>query len=148
MSNDDELVLEWLHHDECVALLSTVELGRLGVVEGGEPVVVPVNFTYTDGSVVIHTDEGTKLSAANYGRAALEADDIDPVTHEGWSVLVRGRAYEITEAVDRTSERLQQVPNRSWAPGPKGHLLMIHAEQVTGRRLRSRRHQEERPPNV
>lgn len=148
MSDNDELVLEWLHHDECVALLSTAELGRLGVVEESEPLVIPVNFSYTDGSVLIHTDEGTKLSAANYGRAALEADDIDPVTHQGWSVLVRGRAYDISEAVDDRSERLRQVPNRSWAPGPKGHLLVIHPEHVTGRRLRPRRHQEERPPNV
>jgi uncharacterized protein len=147
MSDDDELVLESMHHDECVALLTTVELGRLAVVEGGEPSVVPVNFTYADDSVVIHTDEGTKLSAANYGRAALEADQIDLVTHEGWSVLVRGRAFEVTEAVDRLSERLQEVENRSWVPGPKGHVLMIHAEEVTGRRLRRRRREEGRSPN-
>jgi nitroimidazol reductase NimA-like FMN-containing flavoprotein (pyridoxamine 5'-phosphate oxidase superfamily) len=148
MSDDDELVLEWLHHDECMALLTTVELGRLGVVEEGEPLVLPVNFTYIDDSVVIHTDEGTKLSAANYGRAALEADEIDPVTHEGWSVLVRGRAFEITAAVDRLSERLKEVPDHSWVPGPKAHLLMIHADQVTGRRLRRRRHEGDGQPNV
>jgi nitroimidazol reductase NimA-like FMN-containing flavoprotein (pyridoxamine 5'-phosphate oxidase superfamily) len=148
MSDDDELVLEGLQHDECIALLTTVELGRLGVVEEGEPLVLPVNFTYIDDAVVIHTDEGTKLSAANYGRAALEADDIDPVTHEGWSVLVRGRAFEITEAVDRLSERLRAVPDRSWAPGPKAHLLMIHADQVTGRRLRRGRREEDAQPDV
>lgn len=149
MSEDvGELVLEWMHRDECLAMLTTAELGRLGVVEGGDPLVVPVNFTYTDGSIVIHTDEGTKLSAASYGRAALEVDSIDPVTHEGWSVLVRGRAFEVTDALDSLSERLREVPKRTWAPGPRSHVLLIHADEVTGRRLRGRRHLKERAPNA
>jgi nitroimidazol reductase NimA-like FMN-containing flavoprotein (pyridoxamine 5'-phosphate oxidase superfamily) len=144
----NEAVLEWLHRDECLALLTTVELGRLAVVSDGEPLVVPVNFTYEDGSVVIHTDEGTKLASGSYSRAALEADQIDPDSHEGWSVLVRGRAYEITDALDARSERLRQLPKRTWAPGRKSHLLMIDAEQVTGRRLRAQRHLAERPERL
>jgi nitroimidazol reductase NimA-like FMN-containing flavoprotein (pyridoxamine 5'-phosphate oxidase superfamily) len=134
-----EVVLEAIPEGECLALLTTTGFGRLAVVVGDQPVIEPVNYVYDEGAVVVRTDEGTKLEAAGQRRVALEVDEVDPSTHLGWSVLVRGMAFDITEALDRRSELLRRTELTPWAPGPKARWLKIEPELVTGRRLRPAR---------
>ena len=51
--------------------------------------VVPVNYAVLDGDIVIRTGSGTKLDAALTGAVvAFEIDSVDPIYHEGWSVMV------------------------------------------------------------
>src|SRR5688500_14773377 len=90
--------LELLDEAECLRLLSTSTIGRVALALGGLPAVFPVNFTMVDGNIVFRTGEGTKLSAALAKTiVGFEADAIDPTYHEGWSVLVVGRAEELVE---------------------------------------------------
>ncbi len=136
LSEDPAVVLEEIPHGECLELLSRAAVGRLGVVDGRQPVVVPVNFAYTPDGIVVRTDIGTKLEAGTKHLVALEIDEIDAVTHLGWSVLVKGLAFDVTDALDRRSERLQVAVVESWAPGPKARRLLVEPTTVTGRRLR------------
>ena len=56
-----------------------------------------------------HTARGSKLSAAqDQDRVAFEADEYDPRTRSGWSVLVTGRAQAWYE--DEEVELLARSP--------------------------------------
>jgi nitroimidazol reductase NimA-like FMN-containing flavoprotein (pyridoxamine 5'-phosphate oxidase superfamily) len=129
-------LLEELATEECIRLLGTTSLGRLGVSIGALPAVLPVNFVVDGDGVVFRTVPGTKLDAAT-ARAvvALEADGYDPATGNTWSVLVRGVAQEITEPDDLV--RARQLPLDSWALGDTAdRFVRVGMELVTGRRVR------------
>jgi nitroimidazol reductase NimA-like FMN-containing flavoprotein (pyridoxamine 5'-phosphate oxidase superfamily) len=126
--------LEPLSRDECGQLLEAVAVGRVGVSVDALPVVLPVNYALLDGDIVIRTAAGTKLDAALRGAVvAFEIDNSDAVYHQGWSVLVQGRASEITDPIDVA--RVRRLPLRPWAPGTRDHFIRISTERVTGRRL-------------
>ena len=130
---DDEL-----DRDECLTLLASQEIGRLGVVDGDQPLIFPVNFYLEGDTVVFRTDPGTKLSTAPLKRVAFEVDHVDPATRKGWSVLVQGVAQEITEAIDPRSERERELPVEPWAAGPRSHWVRILSRSVSGRRVRAK----------
>jgi hypothetical protein len=134
--NDQELVMEVLSQAECLELLAGRHFGRLGVVADGWPIMFPVNYIFQDGQVAVRTDPGTKLTAAAQGRVAFEVDEIDESSHTGWSVLVTGVGYEVTDALDATSVATRRFPVDTWAPGQKSHWIRIESGHVSGRRLR------------
>jgi hypothetical protein len=87
-------------------------------------------------AVVFRTAVGTKLDAASRSTVAFEVDSLDMDEHEGWSVVVRGIAQEITD-FDRPDlvARVGALPLDPWAPGDKPHLVRLASDTVTGRRL-------------
>lgn len=88
-----------LSRGQCLALLSTAPVGRVGVSLGALPVILPVNYVVLDERVVFRTVPGTKLDAATARTVvAFEADGHDPHGTWGWSVLIQGVARELTEA--------------------------------------------------
>jgi uncharacterized protein len=130
------IVLEVLNEAECRELLGSRHFGRLGVVDEGGPVVLPVNYVFDRGRVAIRTDPGTKLDAASLARVAFEVDQVDEVSHTGWSVLVQGVGHDVTDAIDLVSEAVRRLPVDPWAPGQKAHWIRIDPHTITGRRLR------------
>ncbi len=129
-------VIEDVPRGECLSLLTTRSFGRLALIADGEPMVIPVNYGLKGDTIVIRTDEGTKLASSPMSNVAVEVDDVNDRTHAGWSVLVRGVAQDITDALDPVSVELRSIPIDTWAPGPKTHWLKITPRLVTGRRLR------------
>lgn len=131
---DERTGLEYIPRDECLQLLASKTLGRIGVVVAGRPVVLPINFVVDDGSIVFRTDVGTKFDAAVRGEfVAFEVDDADPSYHTGWSVLLTGVAAEIIDPAEH--RRAEALPLRPWAPGAKSHYLRITPVTVSGRRI-------------
>jgi nitroimidazol reductase NimA-like FMN-containing flavoprotein (pyridoxamine 5'-phosphate oxidase superfamily) len=124
-----------LGRDDCLDLLRSHYLGRLGLSVGALPVVVPVNYAIDEDLIVICSEPGLKLEAARKGVVAcLEIDDFDTMTHSGWSVLVTGRLGELTDATAiRRAEHLPLVP---WAPMSEPHYMTLSTELVSGRSLR------------
>jgi hypothetical protein len=123
--------IDQLSEAECLDLLASRTVGRLAyVARAGTPDIVPVNYRYVDGRVVIRSAPGPKLQAAERReRVALEVDELDEETRSGWSVVVHGRA---------TVLRPEHEPPEGavpWAPGPRRHVLQVVPERVTGRRL-------------
>jgi hypothetical protein len=55
----------------------------------------------------------------------FHVDDIDPITHVGWSVLGVGQAYEVTDT-DRRS-----LP----AAGSTSHTVAVPLQELTGQRV-------------
>src|SRR4051812_18787454 len=94
-------VLVELDRAECLRLLGRASIGRIGIHWNALPTVLPVTFALDGDSVVFRTGDGSKLAAAVAGAVvAFEADDIDPIYHEGWSVVVTGVAQRVTDPVD------------------------------------------------
>ena len=84
--------LDPLPLEVCLRLLESVPVGRVSFYADGEVVTLPVNHAVDGQDVVFRTDRGSKLSAAErQDHVAFEADDCDPRTRTGWSVLVKGR---------------------------------------------------------
>jgi nitroimidazol reductase NimA-like FMN-containing flavoprotein (pyridoxamine 5'-phosphate oxidase superfamily) len=126
--------LEVLDREECLRLLGRATLGRVGITFGALPVVLPVNFRLIDGRVVFRTGVGTKLDAATCNAVvAFEADDMEPMSHTGWSVVVTGVAREVTDPSTLADLAAAHVPR--WAPAGDGRLVEITTEMVTGRRI-------------
>lgn len=128
--------LEVMDRDECLRLLEQSTIGRLAVIDGDRPVVLPVNYAVVDGHVVFRTDEGMKLRAAERGPVAFEVDRFEEAARGGWSVLVSGRAEEVTEYAAQERQIVRDAPVDPWAGGEKQHWLRIVADSVSGRRVR------------
>ena len=131
--------LEVLDEDECLTLLGVAEVGRVGVVVDGQPLIFPVNHVVDGRSIVVRTDSARMLSGASLAKVAFEADGFDAGARSGWTVLVEGIGNDVTDALDATSERLQAVAVAPWAPGPKPRLLRIDVRTITGRRFAGER---------
>lgn len=127
--------LELLSDDDCRSLLAATAVGRLGFVERGGPVILPVNYTVDGRSIVLRTGEGSKLSTAMMQRpVCFEIDDWDPVAHTGWSVLAKGVSDEVLD--DDEIARLDRLPVRPWSrPDLRSHWIRIMVEELTGRRI-------------
>jgi nitroimidazol reductase NimA-like FMN-containing flavoprotein (pyridoxamine 5'-phosphate oxidase superfamily) len=127
--------LELLSFEECRSLLAGSPVGRVGFVDGGSPVILPVNFTMDGGSVVFRSGRGSKLATAMMQRpVCLEVDDWDAVEHTGWSVLAKGVADHVQD--DAEIARLDRLPVRPWArPDLRQHWVRILVDEMTGRRI-------------
>ena len=126
--------LEVLSRDECLRLLAQSRIGRVVVTDRALPAAFPVNFALMNEDVVFLTNTGSKLEAAQGEEVmAFEADDIDPVRHGGWSVLVQGLASVISDPDERA--QAQALGLEPWAPAARFQFVRIRAELVSGRRL-------------
>jgi uncharacterized protein len=126
--------LEVLGRDACLRLLATATLGRVGISSGALPSVLPANFRFDGRQILIRTGVGTKLDAAvDNAVVAFEVDEIDPVEHTGWSVMVTGVACELTDP--RELAAAQVPPLARWAPGGEDRVIAISTELVSGRRI-------------
>ena len=108
---------EILPFDECLQLLASVPVGRVGFVADGEVVVLPVNHVVDGQDVIFRTAYGSKVAAAGgQDRTAFEADHYNEQTRSGWSVLVNGRA-EVVDAeadIQRLSLSLSRLGMYPW----------------------------------
>lgn len=135
MGNPTPVLVE-MEEQECRALLAAHHFGRLAVVvDGGRVTIFPVNYVFDGQRVAIRTDPGTKLAAADLSHVAFEIDEVDGESRTGWSVVVQGPAFDVTESIDEVSDLVRDLPVEPWAPGAKAHWLRIEGRTITGRRL-------------
>jgi nitroimidazol reductase NimA-like FMN-containing flavoprotein (pyridoxamine 5'-phosphate oxidase superfamily) len=120
--------------EESYALLATVPVGRIVYTDRALPAIQPVNFVLDGPDVVFRTAEGSKLAvAASRAVVAFEADQFDAEARTGWSVVLVGRTYEVTDPAER--ERLLALPLASFAPGARDRVVKVVPRIVTGRRI-------------
>lgn len=121
-----------LGRDECLGLLRATHLGRVAVSIDALPVILPVQYAVLDDAVVFRTGVGTKLDAAlRRTVVAFEIDSIDPLYHQGWSVLVTGRCAEVTDPGELA--RCADLPLRPSVPGEPDRFVKITTDVVSGR---------------
>jgi nitroimidazol reductase NimA-like FMN-containing flavoprotein (pyridoxamine 5'-phosphate oxidase superfamily) len=138
MSDDYEIIADELDEETCWRLIARAGFGRVGFVQDGEVVVLPVNSAVSDERVIFRTAEDSSLAAAGDGAmVAFEADHTDRAAESGWSVVVRGHLWDVTERPEASSWREYAV--RPWAPGPRNRWMMIEPTLVTGRTIQRHR---------
>ena len=118
--------------DECLELLESRQVGRIGFVDLEGPQVLPVNYSVQDECVLIATSPASSLAKHTVARlVAFEVDEIDEFNEGGWSVVVRGPVSVVKE--DEFPGEAHR-PNM-WVTGRSTLLLRISPSQVTGRYL-------------
>ncbi len=129
----DHAGLEILPLDECLRLLSSVPVGRIGFFADGEVTVLPVNHVMDGQDVIFRTGYGSKLaSAEGMHLAAFEADHYDEQTRSGWSVLITGRAEVVLDDAD--IQRLSGLGLHPWVTAvQRPFWIRIRPVSVTGR---------------
>lgn len=126
--------LSELTPEESYALLATVPVGRIVYTDHALPAIQPVNFVLDGPDVVFRTAEGSKLAvAASRAVVAFEVDQFDAEARSGWSVVLVGRTFEVTEPVERA--RLLALPLVTFVPGVRDRVIKVVPRIVTGRRI-------------
>lgn len=133
----DQHGLVILDDGECINLLASASVGRVGLSSGALPVVLPVNFVLRDRTIVFRTEAGLKLDAARANSVAcVEIDEFDAFRHEGWSVLATGRMSEIVDPEQLAAAAL--LPLQPWAARAAAHFVALPIELLSGRRISHR----------
>lgn len=125
--------MEILNENECLALLSSRELGRVAFTFAGRIEIFPVNYGIEGAVIVFRTGPGTKLAAVPKTEVAFEVDSWEPDSGTGWSVVARGPAEEVTTNIGRVAEHLRWIPVHPAAPGDRWHWLAMKPREITGR---------------
>ena len=94
--------------------------------EGALPAAHPVTYLLDDEEVIFRTR--SKLAAARHHIVGFQADEIDPYTRTGWSVLGVGQAYQVL-----TPTRLAELATRQpapWIPDRTEHTIAIPLQRL------------------
>ncbi len=132
---DQAGAIEELGRDECLELMATQRVGRLGVVVDGVPLVLPMQFVLDGATVVLQTNQGSKTLHTPLTSVSFEVDHVDWDQGVGWSVLVQGIGEDISTAIDERSEARRSLAVHTWAPPPADRWLSIVPRMITGRRI-------------
>ncbi|MCD9154086.1 pyridoxamine 5'-phosphate oxidase family protein [Aeromicrobium duanguangcaii] len=127
--------IQELDYEECLELLQVGRFARVAFEGEDQLELLPVNYAYADGVILIRTSENAGLASIVERRFVLEADHHDDTYQTGWSVVVRGSAARATkELLESFGGRL---PN-SWA-GSEGNAvhIAIMPNELRGRRVRA-----------
>lgn len=117
---------------ECWSLLESAEIARVAWTGPRGVLVVPVNYTISDGALWFRTTPTAEVVRdTTEAWVAVEVDSLDPDTRSGWSVVVRG-PVELVDAQD-APDRLAEL--RVWPPGLRTAYARVEPGEVTGRRL-------------
>jgi nitroimidazol reductase NimA-like FMN-containing flavoprotein (pyridoxamine 5'-phosphate oxidase superfamily) len=119
---------------EAMRLLASVDYGRVVFTLDALPAIRPVNHLVDEGRVIIRTRLtraiSTAVTSADSGGVvvAYEADDFDPRSRSGWSVVVTGWARRVAdpEQVSRYEQLLDPWVNHA------DTVLSIEPEVVSG----------------
>jgi nitroimidazol reductase NimA-like FMN-containing flavoprotein (pyridoxamine 5'-phosphate oxidase superfamily) len=132
---------EELSAQECVELLGTTTVGRVGFASAQGQVILMVNFAFLDGSVFLRTAETGPLAELADGvhDVAFEVDHHDTLSRSGWSVLLNGS----TTVVDADQVQLQLSDAglsqpQPWAAGDRDVLVQLSPRTMSGRRASRR----------
>ncbi|MFF9348755.1 pyridoxamine 5'-phosphate oxidase family protein [Streptomyces sp. NPDC014734] len=123
---------------QAMRLLAGVSLGRIVFTQQALPAIRPVNHVLDRGRIVIRTHRDSDLfaQAGLHGDrgvvVAYQADDIDPLTHLGWSVVATGYCRPVT---DPDALMRYQRLIRPWSDQMMECAVHIRPHLVTGIRL-------------
>lgn len=130
--------LSEIGRDDALALLGSVSIGRIVFTSNALPAVRPVNHILDEGQIVVRTHGDSALARQTAGSGiggvvvAYEADQLDPATHQGWSVVVTGYARRVTDP--RLLARYQQLLT-AWVDIAADHVIRIRPDIVAAFRL-------------
>jgi nitroimidazol reductase NimA-like FMN-containing flavoprotein (pyridoxamine 5'-phosphate oxidase superfamily) len=130
---ENERVPVELDPEPALALLGRAEFGRVAFVADGVPTIRPLNHVVLDGRILLYTRHTSALAKAVRRQAdlqvAYQADEIEPRSRLGWSVLVTGTAVDVSRDAHADQLGLQV---QSWMKYPLDMVIAIEPQEVTG----------------
>ena len=126
--------IEALDVDQCEAHLVPGGVGRIVFCDPAGPLALPVNFGWVNGRVVFRTSRATGSRVVDAGLVSFEVDHIDEAMSEGWSVIVTGHGYAVTDPEEL--EGLATLAIEPWAGGERDVYLRIDPSGISGRAIR------------
>ena len=120
---------------ECLRLLRFESfVGRVAFAVEGSVHLRPVNYVADERSLVFCTTRGSVFAAVSSGTPVVfEVDASQPLDHSGWSVIVRGKAAEITDPDELAL--LRRGPLKSWAVPASEQWIRLDIEEISGVRI-------------
>ena len=140
---DPGVTMDPVMNEEATGFLSEAPVAHLGLVSEGKPYVTPMAFVVDDGRILFRTRPGRKLEAiAENPAVCIEACSFDESTGDWQSVIINGRAAEVTDppSVSVQSECCSRsTPTRSDPLGIGGlqplastsHVIEVVIDEVT-----------------
>lgn len=126
--------IQVLDEEECRELLAVGRFARIAFLTHGRLHLLPVNYAYDDGLILVNTTPTSQLSTIVASDFIFEADHHDALYQMGWSVTVRGTAARATQKqVETFGTRLPH----SWAGGEGLVHIAIIPQEFSGRRARA-----------
>ena len=123
-----------LERSECMRLLARTAkekgVGRLGINLADGPHIAPVNFSVSEGEVIVRLGPGHLSAHLDDAKVAFEIDHAEAYSRRGWSVLVRGVAHLLAEKEAIALGRSRPV---SFVTRPGLQVFSIGADIVSGR---------------
>jgi uncharacterized protein len=120
---------------ECMELLETTSVGRIGLMTEAGIRIFPVNYIVFGDAIVFRTlPYGAIANSAHGAEVAFEVDDLDDEAHSGWSVLAVGRCERVE---DPATVRLIRAERdvETWAEGHRNLYFQVSWTDLTGRRV-------------
>ena len=127
---------------EIEEILERAPVGRLGLADGEEPYVVPLNFVYDDGRIYFHSGvEGRKLEIIKSNpRVCFEVDEIGEVVLNEGAVCFSTAYYKSVIALgtarllEEDDEKMQALDllMKKYAAGRKYEPIPEHAMAIVG----------------
>jgi nitroimidazol reductase NimA-like FMN-containing flavoprotein (pyridoxamine 5'-phosphate oxidase superfamily) len=113
--------------DECRRMLRTGRVGRLVHTDGALPAVTPVSYQLLGAQLLFRLPILSALASALPGTiVAVEADDFDPFSGVGWSVVVIGEARVWPTQPPTTSDAVAPRPST----GPVEHQVFTLSKPI------------------
>jgi nitroimidazol reductase NimA-like FMN-containing flavoprotein (pyridoxamine 5'-phosphate oxidase superfamily) len=138
MREEYDIFVDELDDATCWRLVERAGFGRVGFMQDDQLLVLPVNAGVMNRRIVFRTASDTSLANAGTGSVvAFEADHTDRVAESGWSVLVRGRLWDVTD--DPEVATRSELAVHAWAPPPRDRWMAIDPTRITGRMIRRHR---------
>lgn len=136
-----EPIVDVLDRTDCLRLIAGGGVGRIGYSSRFGPVILPVNYELSEGTIVFRTglhsslqqDLRTGIADAEY-KVAFEIDQIETDTQQGWNVLIQGAAHFVDSESEVAS--VAGLGVRAWVGGRKEQFVRIIPTRITGRRIR------------
>ena len=127
--HDDAQVLS---QSDCQDLLASASFGRVSLTMRALPVIMPVNYGYLGGSVILGMNDGPARRAIAGGNVIALGVDSGNLTDTFWTVLAIGRATEITDPTQTTD--FQRMGLTDLTGTPAAHYLQLQPDILTGYR--------------
>jgi len=127
--------LEILSFDDCWDRLRSAPVARIGFVDQGSPVILPVNIVIDGHGIAFRSAAGSKLAAAVMERpVCVQIDQWDAMGHTGWSVLAKGVAEHVLD--ETATAHLDSLPLLPWTrPDVRVEWIRTLVHEVSGRRI-------------
>ncbi|HEY5877090.1 MAG TPA: pyridoxamine 5'-phosphate oxidase family protein [Ilumatobacteraceae bacterium] len=134
MGDEFDIIVDVLDESTCWRLMSRSGFGRLGFMHGDELMVLPVNAAVSENRVVFRTTHDSMFARVGDGtKVVFEVDQTDRVAESGWSVLLRGRLWDVTGRPETAT--WQELSVHPWAQGARDRWMAIEPTAVSGRRV-------------